>query len=293
MNARVVVTFTLFAALMGLLAIPWRSAVELPATFEARRTSVLFAAVPGRITEIRVRNGATVERDAVVVRIEKPDLDHRLRQLRRQVTSLRWQLTRIESLDATSDQAGIFRQELLRVLTSIDGLTSERARLDVSTPIAGRLADLDPTLHVGQWIGGGTAIAMVLDTAGAKVVGYVTEQDLLRIAVGARGTFHPDAMNVDPFAVEVRSIDGTNTTRLKTAVLASEYGGPVGVRTGPDDRAMIPEQTIYRVEMIPGEDAPQPKFVLRGVAVIEGEPVSLAVRAFRFAAGVLIRESGF
>ncbi len=248
---------------------------------------------PAYISTVRVRNGATVERDAVVVRIEKPELDHRLRQLRRQVKSLRWQLARIESLDATSDQAGVFRQELLRILTLIDGLTSERARLDVSTPIAGRVADLDPTLRVGQWIGSGTAIGIVLDTAGTKVVGYVTEEDLPRIAAGARGTFYPDVMNVDPFAVEVRSIDGANTTRLKTAVLASEYGGPVGVRTGQDNSAMVPEQTIYRVEMIPGENAPQPNFVLRGVAVIEGEPVSLAGRAFRFAAGILIRESGF
>jgi hypothetical protein len=76
-------------------------------------------------------------------------------------------------------------------------------------------------------------------------------------------------------------------------MLASTRGGPLPVTQGSEGRDPELDDGVYRVRLEPLGMVVTPGWRLRGHASIEAPPASLASRALRYAAAVLIRETGF
>ena len=73
------------------------------------------------------------------------------------------------------------------------------------------------------------------------------------------------------------------TERRQTRDAAAEIAG-----TG-----LVPQTPVYRVDLTPTEPLGAPGQVVPGTVMVDGEARSLIGRAWRSAAAVLIRESGF
>ena len=74
--------------------------------------------------------------------------------------------------------------------------------------------------------------------------------------------------------------------------LASVYGGDVPVRKDEKGR-LKPEVSVYRVRLSLDDRAIAPDQILTGYVQIEGQPSSVAKRAWDQVVATVVRESGF
>ncbi len=101
--------------LLGLLlvvAVPWRSSVEVPAMLEAGRVTALHAPVAARVRQVNVQDGQRVEQGAVLVELESPDIESRSVIVRREIDILQLQLRRQAGRSETAADVGILEQRL-------------------------------------------------------------------------------------------------------------------------------------------------------------------------------------
>jgi hypothetical protein len=99
--------------------------------------------------------------------------------------------------------------------------------------------------------------------------------------------------NIGTVELNLDSVEHTAVRRLSSAPeLASTYAGGLAA-TLDSERVPQPEQAIYRALLTPSHVSSTPRMGLRGTVVIEAQAQSLAMRVWRSAMTVLIRESSF
>jgi putative peptide zinc metalloprotease protein len=284
------------AAIAALLLIPWRSNIEAPALLKSRQHIDVFVPDFGaRVTVIAVRDGATVAKGAPLMKLVSPDLDYQLTRLATEIRVLQWEFSARSLNSELLANSQVTAQQYTQSLAEYRGLLDEKNRLDVTAPIAGQVVDIAENLEPGMWLPAKTRILSVIDPKAATVEAYVEESDLGRIAVGDRATFYATADTRIELPLRIAEIARASTTALPDAYLASTFGGPIPVRTpkpGQDQRALIPDGTVYRVTLAPDPGAPAPVRVLRGVVSLHGEAASILMRAWRSFLAVAIREGG-
>jgi putative peptide zinc metalloprotease protein len=301
LNRNTAATLLVLAGLIGVLVWPWQSRVAVPAVLQAGTHAALFPPVPARIVEVAAADGTRVEQGDLLYRLESPELTHELRQTRRRI-ALAEQLLRRQAASAeTLERLPVLEQELAADRTRLQGLRAQQQRLSVRAPIAGRLSDVPPELAAGQWVARTQALGRVLGEQPARLRGYVRAGDLPRFEVGATGRFYPRDPARAPVEVRVSARETVNASRLEIPYLAAAYGGGIETeRRQTRDAAaeiagtgLVPQTPVYRVELSPHTPIAAPGQVVPGTAMVAGEARSLLARAWRSAAAVLIRESGF
>jgi len=300
----------LFGAIVSLL--PWPLGIEMPARMEATRASVLFAATPAQLIELRVEDGASVKAGDTLMVLAAPDLDHRMAQARTRITIAQLTIQRQAARPEGVARMGIVEEELAADLATWRGLDQQARRLTITAPHDGVVRDLARALHPGRWIGADLLLARVV-SGPARIEGYVEAQDVARIAVGAHGRFIPDDPARAPHAVIINRIEPAAAGSLTIEALASTHGGPIAVNRDPDGR-LIPLRAIWGVGLaLTASDgaapAPHRETVPHSASIDGGnEPTQITVagkvklsiageapltRLWRAAIGLVIRESGF
>ncbi|WP_460422619.1 efflux RND transporter periplasmic adaptor subunit [Pseudomonas sp. ZL2] len=279
-------------ALLAVLLVPWRSDVEAPAMLEASRSSALHAPTAARIRQVRVHDGQRVAKDELLVELESPDLDSRLRIIRREIEILQLQLRRQAGRSETAGDSGILEQRLAEAVAEYRGFVAQRERLKLRAPHAGIVRDLLGDLGPGRWVAARLPLAEVVEQ-GTRLRGYLAEADLWRVQPGAPGRFVADDPLRASLKVQLDDIDTTGVAYIDQEALVSEHRGPIAVRRDEDNRAQ-PLQAQYGVRFTLQDGAQtgvsQP---VRGLVVLEGSGESLVATAWRRVAALGVRESGF
>ena len=273
------------------LALPWRSAVELPSMLEAGRVSALHAPVAARVKVVNVHDGQKVAQGDVLIELESPDLDSRQAIVRREIQIQQLQMRRQASRSETAADAGIVEQRLAEAVAEYRGLAAQRERLLLRAPHAGSVRDLLPQLAVGRWLATKEPLARVVEE-GVRLRGYLAEAELWRVAPGARGRFIADDPMHSAIAVQLIEVDTNGAAYVDQEALTSDHHGPIAVRRDPQQRAE-PVQGQYGARMSSLDEAPTPVQPLRGVVVLQGRSESVLGVAWRRAAALGVRESGF
>ncbi|MDZ7788667.1 MAG: HlyD family efflux transporter periplasmic adaptor subunit [Halofilum sp. (in: g-proteobacteria)] len=289
-TARSLVLLGLFAAA---LFVPWRSTLPLPAVLDARIQARLHPPEAARVAAVAVEPGQRVAAGDSVVRLENPELRLQAEQAGHRIDLIRARLDRragsLEDLAAET----VLRQRLAEQQVQRAGLLARQQDLNVRSPVAGtvvRRADLRP----GQWVARSELLAEIVGDQGVEIIAYVREHTLGRVEVGARGRFIPDDGAHPALDVRVVEVEDVGAERLPHRMLADRWGGPLPVESAGEDKG-DPRlaEGIYRVRLEPVQSVPVPEWRLPGRASIEAPPESLAGRFLRYAAAVLVRESGF
>jgi len=273
------------------LALPWRSAVELPSMLEAGRVSALHAPVASRVKVVNVRDGQKVAQGDVLIELESPDLDSRQAIVRREIQIQQLQMRRQASRSETAADAGIVEQRLAEAVAEYRGLAAQRERLLLRAPHAGNVRDLLPQLAVGRWLATKEPLARVVED-GVRLRGYLAEAELWRVAPGARGRFIADDPMHPAIAVQLTEVDTNGAAYVDQEALTSDHHGPIAVRRDPQQRAE-PVQGQYGARLSSLDEAPTPVQPLRGVVVLQGRGESVLGVAWRRMAALGVRESGF
>jgi putative peptide zinc metalloprotease protein len=279
-------------ALVALILVPWRSGVDAPALLKSQQhIDVFVPEIGARVAAIKVANGQSVDKGALMIQLISPDVDYKIAHTRADLDILEWEIS-AKGLDPTLlAHSQVSEREYEASLAEYRGLLDERTKLEVTTPIAGRVVDIDDGLAPGVWVKAKSRLASVIDPAAVVVEAYVDEADLARIAVGDTATFYAEADTRIEAPLRVVEIDRASTRTLSDPYLASVYGGPITVRAQKQNE-LIPDRTLYRVTLTPTADQLQPMRVLRGHVMIRGEAVSIAARTWRAFVAVVVREAG-
>ena len=288
---RVLLSGLTLLGLLLLLALPWRSAVELPTMLEAGRASALHAPVAARIKTVNVHDGQIVAQGEVLIELESPDLDSRQAIVRREIQIQQLQMRRQAGRSETAADAGIVEQRLAEAVAEYRGLAAQRERLLLRAPHGGKVRDLLPQLTVGRWLSTKDPLARVVED-GARLRGYLAEAELWRVAPGASGRFIADDPMHPAIAVQLSEIDTNGVAYVDQEALTSDHHGPIAVRRDQHQRAE-PVQAQYGARLSILENTPTPVQPLRGIVVLQGSGESLLGVAWRRMAALGVRESGF
>ncbi|WP_448188735.1 HlyD family efflux transporter periplasmic adaptor subunit [Azospirillum sp. sgz301742] len=289
-NRHALVTAGFVLAGLILVLVPWHGTVSAPAVLKAAQQTQLFVPKGARLAEVRVTPGAPIDKGDVLFRLDSPDLAHDLAQARRKVEMLR-ERAQVQSLsrDLMEHTQATWR-ELEAAQAEAAALDMEIARLDVTAPAEGVVVDMADPLATGEWLRESTRLATLIDPASSVIEAYIPEEDLYRVEVGTTGRFLTDAGRSWVTAT-VMSIATASSRVLPEPYLASVHGGNVPVHQGRD-HTLIPEAPVYRVLLRPDAPLQAPARVERGTVLLDGAEESFAMRLWRTAVGVLIRESG-
>lgn len=292
LSPRTMLTAAGAAALAALLLVPWRSGIEAPALLKSQQHIDVF--VPGigaRVGDIKVAAGQSVDKGALMIHLVSPDIDYKIAHTRADLDIFEWEMS-AKGLDRELlAHSKVTEQEYAASLAEYRGLLDEKARLEVTAPIAGKVVDVDDGLAPGMWVKAKSRLASVIDPSAVIVEAYVDEADLDRIAVGDTATFYAEADNRIEAPLRITEIARGSTRMLTDPYLASVYGGPITVRTQKQNE-LIPDRTLYRVTLTPTAELLPPTRVLRGQVMVHGEAASIAGRAWRALFAVVVREAG-
>ncbi|KAF2392072.1 biotin/lipoyl-binding protein [Pseudomonas frederiksbergensis] len=288
---RVLLSTLGLVAIVLLLAVPWRSAVEVPSMLEAGRVSTLHAPVAARVKKVNVSDGQSVAQGDVLIELESPDLDSRQAIIRREIQIQQLQMRRQASRSETVADAGIVEQRLAEAVAEYRGLAAQRERLLIRAPQAGKVRDLLPQLIAGRWLSPKEPLARVVED-GARLRGYLAEAELWRIAPGATGRFIAEDPMHPAVAVQLSEIDANGAGFIDLEALTSDHHGPIAVRRDQNQRPE-PVQAQYAVRLTTLDNIATPVQPLRGVVIVQGRSESLLGTAWRRMAALGVRESGF
>ena len=288
---RVLLSTLGLVAIVLLLAVPWRSAVELPVMLEAGRVSTLHAPVAARVKQVNVHDGQLVAQGDVLIELETPDLDSRQAIVRREIQIQQLQMRRQASRSETAADAGIVEQRLAEAVAEYRGLAAQRERLLIRAPQTGKVRDLLPQLTAGRWLSPKEPLARVVEE-GARLRGYLAEAELWRVATGAHGRFIAEDPMHPAVAVQISEIDANGAGFIEQEALTSDHHGPIAVRRDQSQRPE-PVQAQYAVRLTTLDTIATPTQPLRGVVVAQGRSESLLGTAWRRMAALGVRESGF
>jgi len=278
-------------ALLLLVAVPWRSSVEVPAMLEAGRVSALHAPLAARVRQVNVSDGQSVTQGQVLIELESPDLNSRQAIVRREIEIQQLQMRRQAGRSETAADAGIVEQRLAEAVAEYRGLVAQRERLLLRAPQAGKVRDLLPQLDAGRWLSPKEPLARVVEE-GARLRGYLAEAELWRVAPGATGRFIADDPMHRAVEVELVEVDANGAAYVDQQALTSDHHGPIAVRRDENRRAE-PVQAQYGARLKTLDDTATPVQPLRGVVTLQGRSESLLDVAWRRLAALGVRESGF
>ena len=289
--SKVLLTASGLLLVLAVLALPWRSGVEVPAMLEASSTSALHAPVAARLKQLHVHDGQAVAKGDLLLELESPDLDARQAIVRHEIQILQLQLRRQAGRSETAGDVGILEQQLAEAVAEYRGLAAQRERLQLRAPEAGTVRDLLPALAPGRWLSPADPLVRV-KAAGLRLRGYLGEEYLWRVQSGAEGHFIADDPARPALAVRLDEVDDTGVAYLELESLSSDHQGPIAVRRDAQRRAE-PVQAQYGVRLTLLDPLPDPSQPLRGVVVLDGAGQSVLGAAWRRLAALGVRESGF
>ncbi|CAK0745094.1 putative peptide zinc metalloprotease protein [Azospirillaceae bacterium] len=297
LNRALATTVTLLTGGGLLLITPWQTTISAPAVLRAADYATLFSPGPARIAEIVAQQGQSVQKGDLLIRLEAPEIDYNLRITRLKIAAIEIRLQRqaIGSPEVL-DSIATTQQQLATLISTETGLRARQEKLLIRAPLSGEVIDLPPELHSGLWVKPDQALGRVINRARATLRGYLDAADHDRIQSGASGRFIPEDPTRPTLDVIVNSIERINAATLDVPALASTQGGPIPVQPTPgaSNATLIPVQAIYRAALSPVDSTfPTPEQTTFGVIRINAEAASPISRAWKFAIGVLIRESGF
>ncbi len=282
------VSVSVAAVFVAALIIPWQSTIRMPAVIEASQQSPLFSPETARISELHVSSGDTVRQGDVLVSLESVALDNQIVEAQRRIDLVQALLNRIAADASDRGQKIVLETELMQWQEALAGLQQQQHLLTITAAFDGVVAELDPNLHPGRWVSDQTRLGTLVSGAGSQIRGYLSAADLSRIGAGAEALFIPDVPEQSRATGVIRIVDTANAEHLTIPELTSHYDGPIAVSRV--ENQLQPLKSWYHISVdVDGESAAASRAV-PGILLAQGEAESLALRFWRRAVHVILRE---
>lgn len=279
-------------ALLLVLAVPWRSNVDLPAVARAGTYTIVYPPVTGYLQHWPVRQGDGVEAGTVIAEMASPDLAIALTRVETRIALQRALLMREVASTEARQSIHVLRSQLAALQRERDGLLHTAGQLTIRSPVAGEVVEVLPAGRQGLWVSPTVPLVYVAAREAPEITAFLAEEDLRRLKPGASARFIADDPSLPSWPCEIVTISDVNIATLDTLLLASTYGGPIAVRPDANDLP-VPTKGYYRVVLRFTDGLPDYEKATRGIVIAEADNRSPLGRMVDVVASVLIRESGF
>lgn len=282
------VTASVFAGIILAGLIPWQSTIRIPAVVEAIDQSVLYAPRISQIKQLHVAQGDHVRKGDRLITLGSDELDSEILSTQQRIKLVNALLNRIMADADDRGQKIVLETELRQWHEELTGLEQQQSLLSVIAPIDGVVADLNTSLHEMRWVNENTHLGSVVSESGARIRGYISAAELGRIGDGEQAVFIPDVFEQDRLTGTISIANATNAQYLTIPELTSHYDGPIAVNKVEDDLKPLKAWYNIRVNVDATDEAIER--TQRGTLLAQGEPESLALRFWRRAVHVVLRE---
>ena len=282
------------AGVAGVLAlavalIPWGVSVEAAGFAHSQQMHALYSPTPARLVTLPAGE-APVAQHALLFALEQPESAMRMQLAQAGAAALDGQLAGLGAVpDGEERRMTLLQQRNLRQSQS-NAEADEAVRLQLTSPIAGTLTDIDPELVPGTWVNPRQPLGMVINPNSWSVEALIGQHDLQRVRVGNQARFYMAAAPLHMIRGVVTDIDSNKLTALPHALMSSRFGGPVPVLS--DSAGLSPRDALYRVRIRLNEPPPH-LHVQRGTVQIDAAAHSWLLDLLTAAAAVLVRELSF
>lgn len=284
----------LYLLIVGLLFVitPFDVTVNSQGMLKPERSLNVFAHRASQIEKISSIKGQFMLPGEKLISLYSPELTQKIQLTKIKVNALEKEYTSAGFSQNTIKQQAILREQYVSAKEELNGLLLELERLHPKTPFAGVIIDVQPDLHLGQWIPKGMSLVKVIDEKNWVVDTYVEESDLRRLAIGNWGWFIPEPPGLPDVRLEIVAIDRDASRVLPESALGSIAGGTLIVRS--QGNKLYPERAVYRVRLkAVSLDKTLSTGHLRGRIVILAWPKSVMGDVLRAFLATVIRESNF
>jgi putative peptide zinc metalloprotease protein len=282
-------SLAVFASLLLVLVLPLDRHVKAPARLSGAEVTALYPAMPGEIVAIKAVAGQQLKAGDPILILASPNLEHDRIKARLQLEAAMLKSRRLAASARDRALSRVTEEERIAALERLAALQRESDRLVIRAPFDGVLVEIERDLHSGRSIGMTTRIGRVMRSDQSELRGYVSEVDQMRLRAGGSARFIADDPRLASIEARLSQIAPANEKQLALPELADRQAGSIrssGRRDAPEAADSI---FMIRLETA----ARPPAHALTGIVLIEAEPQSLAVLAFRRIARVLLRESQF
>ena len=277
---------------VGLLIIPYDVTVNSQGMLKPEHSFSLLAPQASQVIVMPPAVGTRVAEGTVLMALGSPDLVQKTQRAKVHMETLEKQFSSAGFSQETLKQQAVLKEQLDSARESWLGLVAEQSLLKPHAPFSGVVADIDPDLHIDEWVPKGWELARVIDDQHWIVDTYVTDADLRRLDRGNWGWFIPEAAALPDAWLQIVSIDRDATRVLNDGALGSVAGGEIMVR--PQSNRLYPEHSVYRVRLkLTMRGGQIGTGNLRGRVVMLAWPKSLIGDLVRGTLATLVREAGF
>ena len=174
----------------SLTAEPYERKIVVRGRTEAVRWVEAKAEIPGRIGEILVEKGGRVRAGDVLVRLDMEDRAARMAEAQARVEQRQLEYEAVRALSEKGYRARTkFAEATALMEAALAGVARMEQEID-DTELRAPFAGIVEYRHVeiGDYVEEGAAVATVVDQDPYLVIGYVSEQDVGKLALDNRGT---------------------------------------------------------------------------------------------------------
>ncbi|MBF0446405.1 MAG: HlyD family efflux transporter periplasmic adaptor subunit [Magnetococcales bacterium] len=283
---------TLFIGSITLFILPFSTKIDAPALLRRDDHTILYAPMPAQIKAVHVANGDTVWQEHLLIELNSPKLEQLINRSRLKRNLSKFKLDNGEISQEFKDQRQVLKSEYAADLSQYEGLLQQKEKLNVISPIYGKVVSINENLQVGEWVEEHTQLLELANLQYFKVVSYIKDVDFSLIHMGANANFYPEGTDLPPIKCWISKIATVPSDLLDEPSLASTNGGKISVKLNKQGQP-VPSISLYRVELIPFKKVKNNKFIMRGTVVIKGNESSMLSNIWKMAMAVFMKESGF
>lgn len=281
------VTASVLAALVIAFLIPWQSTIRIPAVIEAAEQLPLYSPGAAKVAQIHVSAGDVVAQGDLLISLESAEIESRIVTAKKRIDLVHALLNRIAADAEDREQKIVLETELNQWQEELNGLVKEQSLLQITAGFDGIFTDFNSELHKGRWVGENTRLGTLVSQTGSRVRGYVSASDLARINEGAEATFIADIPEVERASGVISVVATANADKLTIPELTSAYDGPIA--SSILEGQIIPLKAWYHIS-VDVQNQAEVSMATRGLLLTQGEAESLALRFWRRAVHVVLRE---
>ncbi|MGE7368684.1 biotin/lipoyl-binding protein [Neorhizobium sp. NPDC001467] len=283
-----------FVTLIVLAFLPLSTQVSAPAMVLPREFVRLYPQEPGRLQKIVVTRGQTVKAGDILFVIDAPAVEQEMRIVAEEIRLAQRRLARVGANAEDLAARSVLESELAGLSARARGLEERDGQLTVRAPFDGRIRDLSPDIHEGQWLSRADQLAFLSSTAGTVVRGYVGGDEGRRLVRKAGGWFVPDDVSMPRLPITLTALAQSGAREIDIPQLTSHFGGAIAVHPpgGGRRQTLVPVTAEYGVTADVLGTAELPGRSLQGVMVLDATGESLAAAAWRRVVTVVLREAG-
>jgi membrane fusion protein (multidrug efflux system) len=209
----------------------WRPTLAAVGSTTAVRGVDISSETTGRVTAVRVEDGASVEAGDVLVRLDSEGLQADLRGARAEARLAEIELERQRRLRAqnANSESDVDRaeSELEQARARVDSVQAALDKKTIRAPFTGRLGILE--IEEGQYIDVGHIVATLQTLDPIEVDFTVPQQELARIETGQTVTATADAFPDREFTGEIRAISPKVARSTRSVAVRGRVENPDGL----------------------------------------------------------------